>query len=123
MELAVVRRVMDALESDATKEQRREAWNALRDRFWPVDGEARPQEEARSKKLDFMPHVAAAGGCEGAIRNILTHFRVLLTPDEVEAINWHERQSVDTAVMRIISEGQDAKAASLGDGVARQENP
>lgn len=72
----------------------------------------------KSRTLDVAPHVAAAGGCEDAIRNILTHFSVLLTPDECAEINWHETQSVDLAVMRIISEWQDAKAAPPGDGEA-----
>jgi hypothetical protein len=34
LERAIVAQAMAALESDATLDQRREAWNALRDHFW-----------------------------------------------------------------------------------------
>lgn len=44
-----------------------------------------------------------------ALRNILCHIEFMLTADEKEVINWHDEQSAGIAVLRIISDWQDAK--------------
>jgi len=53
-------------------------------------------------------HTASAGGYAGCVHNIITHLNVLLTDAQKRAINWHDGQSVDLAVMRVIDEWGDA---------------
>lgn len=55
-------------------------------------------------------HYVAAGGPEQCVRNIVTHLETLLSDEQKAAINWHDTQSADLAVMRIISAWLDAGA-------------
>lgn len=50
-----------------------------------------------------------SGSPEGCIKNIETHIDVLLSDEDKEAINWHPRQSVQLAVMRIIGKWHEAR--------------
>jgi hypothetical protein len=55
-------------------------------------------------------HWAAAGSPEKCVANIVTHLNALLSDDEKAKLNWHDRQSVDLVVMRLIAAWQDAGA-------------
>ena len=51
--LEVIGRAMDALESDATVEQRRAAWDELRDTFFPVTPAPAPLTRRERETIDI----------------------------------------------------------------------
>jgi hypothetical protein len=92
---------------------------------WETHGyEAKPSAEPPQtvKEKVQAGHWLDSGSPKGCIANIVSHLNVLLTPAIREEVNWHEGQSVQQTVLRIIADYVELKASPSPPAAARHED-